>query len=310
MDTESFLLFFRELVCYASIGYNWLFLVLRFERLTQDILIYVEMLEQLLGENALARCTIVFTHCKLKDINRAKCIEANRDSPRIVTMLEKAHSIIFGDMDTFEDDDSDVETRNRINQSQAKRRQHFMEQLLQQIDSTDDNMLTLEESWFRTYWARFTQYIGYCIEKIFGKSNELSKHYRLTAALKKEIPVTIYYESCSICLDLILEIWNTEPKACVTKCGHIFHYNCLKEWFTKKKECPNCRADLRSLPERMVGQRIGLRPINDVLKTPPAAPPAVPPVVLSAPPSRPPTPLGGEVEELMSTEESNNTNST
>ncbi|CAF3737188.1 unnamed protein product [Rotaria sordida] len=274
------------------------------------------MLEQLLGENALARCTIVFTHCKVKDINRAKCIEANRDSPRIVSMLEKAHSIIFGDMDTFDDDDSDVETRNRINQSQAKRRQHFMEQLLPQVDNTDDKVLTSDESWLRSYWTRFTQYISYCAKKIFGKPNELSKRYRLTAALKKEIPVTIYYESCSICLDLILEIWNTEPKACITKCGHIFHYNCLEEWFTKKKECPNCRADLRSLPERMVGQRIGLHSISEELKTPPAAPSvatpttslAVPPVVLSAPLLRPPTPLG-EVEELMSTEESNNASS-
>ncbi|CAF4319958.1 unnamed protein product, partial [Rotaria sordida] len=80
--------------------------------------------------------------------------------------------------------------------------------------------------------------------------------------------------------------------------------------------CPNCRADLRSLPERMVGQRIGLHSINGELKTPPAAPSvatpttslAVPPVVLSAPLLRPPTPLG-EVEELMSTEESNNASS-
>ncbi|CAF5027958.1 unnamed protein product [Rotaria sp. Silwood1] len=97
------------------------------------------MLEQLLDENALARCTIVFTYCKIKDINRAKRIEANRDPQRVVSMLVKAHSIIFADMDTFENDDSDVETRNRINQSQAKRRQHFMEQLLQQIDNTDDS---------------------------------------------------------------------------------------------------------------------------------------------------------------------------
>ncbi len=316
-DMESFLLFFRELICYASIGYNWLFLVLRFERLTLDILTYVEMLEQLLGENALTRCTIVFTHCKTKDIDRAKCIAANQDSERIVHMLEKAHSIIFGDMDTFEDADSDVETRGIINQNLAKRRQRFMEQLLKQVDSTDDNILKLNESWFRSYWTSFTQYIGYCAETICGKSNELSKRYRLTAALKKEIPVTIYYESCSICLELIIEIWDTEPKSCVTKCGHIFHYDCFKEWFAQKKQCPNCRVDLRSLPARVLGQRIGLHPIDDPPKNDSvlsrAAPPAVAPAAASeaAPeavseaPPWPPTPVGGEVEESMSMEESN-----
>jgi hypothetical protein len=315
-DMESFLLFFRELICYASIGYNWLFLVLRYERLTLDILVYVEMLEQLLGENALARCTIVFTHCKMKDMNRDRCIAANRDSERIVRMLEKAHSIIFGDMDTFEDSDFDAETRDLISQRQANRRQRFMEQLLERVHSTDDNVLTLNESWFFSYWTCFTQYIGYCAEKIFGKSNELSKRYRLTAALKKEIPVTIYYESCSICLELIVEIWDTEPKSCVTKCGHIFHYDCLKKWFNEKKQCPNCRADLRSLPERVLGQRIGLQPIRDVLKTNsvlthatlPAPAPAAPPEAVAEPPPRPPTPVGGEVEELMSLEESNKLN--
>jgi hypothetical protein len=108
-DMESFLLFFRELICYASAGYNWLFLVLRFERLTLDILVYVEMLEEILGQNALTRCTIVFTHCQLKDMNRAKCIAANQESQRIVYMLEEAHSVIFGDMNTFEDSDFDDE---------------------------------------------------------------------------------------------------------------------------------------------------------------------------------------------------------
>ncbi len=316
-DRESFLLFFRELICYASVGYNWLFLVLRFERFTLDILVYVEMLEQLLGENALARCTIVFTHCKLRDMNRAKCIVANRESERIVCMLEKAHSVIFGDMDTFEDSDFDDETRVLVNQNLAKRRQRFMEQLLEQVDSTDDNVLTLNESWFHSYWISFTQYIGYCAEKIFGKSNELSKRYRLTTALKKEIPVTIYYESCTICLELIIEIWDTEPTVCVTTCGHIFHYECLKKWFTQKKQCPICRADLRSLPERILGQRVGLHPVNDTpgtksapsSKVPTATPPAVlpeaPPEAPSEAPTRPPTPLGGEVGEVMSLEESN-----
>lgn len=262
-NMESFLLFFRELICYASMGYNWIFLVLRFERLTQDILIYIEMLEQLLGENALTRCTIVFTHQKKRDMNARKCIEANRDSPRIVQILERAHSIIFGDMDTFENDDSDIETRERNNLSQMKRRQRFMDQLLQRIDCTDEQILTLDQSWLKSYWTRFKQYIGYCAEKIFGRRNELAKRYRLIAALKKEIPVTIYYESCGICLELIFEIWNTEAKASITTCGHIFHYDCIRQWFTQQRICPLCRADLRRLPERLFAQRIGLEPIND-----------------------------------------------
>ena len=305
-DTESFLLFFRELICYTSIGYNWIFLVLRFERLTQDILLYIEMLEQLLGENALIRCTIVFTHCKIRDMNARKCMEANRESPRIVHLLGKAHSIIFGDMDTFENDDSDVEIREGNNLSQMRRRQRFMEQMIQRIDCTDEHILTLDESWFRSYWTRFKQYLGYCAEKAFGKRNELSKRYRLIAALKKEIPVTIYYESCGICLDLILEIWNTEAKASITTCGHIFHYDCIRKWFNQKKICPICRADLRSLPERLFAQRIGLQPIHDDSMTFCMVPPASPSTDSSLNRFRLLTSLSEEVAELHSSVDSNN----
>jgi len=287
-DPRSFLLFFRELICYASIGYNWLFLVLRYERFTQDILVYVEMLEQLLGNNFLGRCTVVFTHCKSNDMTREKCIQVNRESQRVVTLLENAHSVIFGDMDTFDNTDFDIETRILVNQNLAKRRERFMEQLLDTIDKTDDDVLVLAQSWFRSYWRNFKQYIGYCVEKIFGKSNELSKLYKLTTTLKNEIPVTIYYESCSICRDLIIEIWNTEPTVCITKCSHIFHYKCLQQWFAETKQCPICRADLRTLPERILGQRVGLHQIDTKEE-----------------PSLPPTAIGIEVEELSSHEESN-----
>lgn len=270
VERQHFLLFFRELVMYTSTGYNWLFLVLRFERFTQDILIYVEMLEQLLGDIALTRCTIVFTHCKIKDMNRQKCIDANKDSQRILDLLTKAHSVIFGDMDTFENGDSDLdsdsETRTRINKILAKQRVRFMEKILQQIDGTDDHVLILERSWFRTYWTRFTEYVGYFVEKISRRTNEWSKRYRLVETLKNQIPVTIYYENCSICRELIVEIWDTEPTVCITKCGHIFHYTCLQKWFEETMQCPLCRRDLRSLPERIFGQRVELHSIDDGLK--------------------------------------------
>lgn len=31
----------------------------------------------------------------------------------------------------------------------------------------------------------------------------------------------------------------------VTPCGHVFHTQCLEEWFNCKKECPNCRMVMR-----------------------------------------------------------------
>ena len=28
----------------------------------------------------------------------------------------------------------------------------------------------------------------------------------------------------------------------ITPCKHVFHSDCLEEWFKMKKECPNCRT--------------------------------------------------------------------
>lgn len=48
------------------------------------------------------------------------------------------------------------------------------------------------------------------------------------------------HDKCTICLG------NTSGKVCrVLKCGHIFHCECIDEWFLKKTTCPVCRLDLK-----------------------------------------------------------------
>jgi hypothetical protein len=271
-NTQSFLLFFRELICYSSIGYNWIFLFIRYSQMTQDILVYIQSLQSLLGDKALSRCTIVFTSCKQSNMTRERCIEANKQHTEIVTVLNKVNNVIFGDMDTDEisadsdSDDSDEEkTIENIRKKQDKKRTKFMKEMLLQIDRIDEKTLELERDWYQFYKTRFTTFIGYLWEKIVGRPNELSKLYKLAIGLRKDIPVIIYYDDCSICLELIVEVVDSTPQACITKCGHIFHYDCLKRSFNEQKKCPNCRSDLRSLPERMKGFLLGMKEIEDTL---------------------------------------------
>ncbi|CAF3542759.1 unnamed protein product [Rotaria socialis] len=141
-----------------------------------------------------------------------------------------------------------------------------MDSILKCIDDVDDNVLVLEQIWYETYWTRFTQFLGYCVEKVVGKGNPLSELYRLTTKLKGEIPITIHYDECSICLELIVEVSNEPGTVCITKCNHIFHHACLARWFKILKECPNCQANLQSIPERMLARGIELQQIADPLK--------------------------------------------
>ena len=41
--------------------------------------------------------------------------------------------------------------------------------------------------------------------------------------------------TCSICLGKVLENFT------ITKCGHVFHFNCITASLQRKPECPNCR---------------------------------------------------------------------
>ncbi|KAI8419682.1 hypothetical protein MSG28_008372 [Choristoneura fumiferana] len=42
---------------------------------------------------------------------------------------------------------------------------------------------------------------------------------------------------CTICSDLV----NQAESLYVTKCGHIFHHQCLAQWIERSKSCPQCR---------------------------------------------------------------------
>jgi hypothetical protein len=61
----------------------------------------------------------------------------------------------------------------------------------------------------------------------------------LTAA---KYTVEMDNKECSICL-IDFEI---DDSVVVLDCHHIFHQNCILEWVTRKKDCPNCREKIKS----------------------------------------------------------------
>ncbi|KAE9552590.1 hypothetical protein FO519_004207 [Halicephalobus sp. NKZ332] len=47
----------------------------------------------------------------------------------------------------------------------------------------------------------------------------------------------VYYD-CPICQSSL-----TAGTTCVTSCGHLFHKDCVKQWFTYERFCPYCRRE-------------------------------------------------------------------
>ena len=41
---------------------------------------------------------------------------------------------------------------------------------------------------------------------------------------------------CIICLEYMTK----GDKIKILECGHIYHYNCINDWFKIKRECPLC----------------------------------------------------------------------
>jgi hypothetical protein len=56
------------------------------------------------------------------------------------------------------------------------------------------------------------------------------------------VPTPPTETNCSICQDSLVE-----PGTRINHCGHVFHNNCIAEWFTQSVRCPLCRHDIREV---------------------------------------------------------------
>lgn len=60
---------------------------------------------------------------------------------------------------------------------------------------------------------------------------------QVNAALDNHIQVT--ETVCSICQE------NVSCASRIRSCGHCFHGDCIRQWFTMNPRCPMCRVDIR-----------------------------------------------------------------
>lgn len=58
--------------------------------------------------------------------------------------------------------------------------------------------------------------------------------------LKMDPNLLAHHESCSICLVHFSPQEEVHPLSC----GHVFHENCIQEWFKDRDTCPMCRQKM------------------------------------------------------------------
>lgn len=61
---------------------------------------------------------------------------------------------------------------------------------------------------------------------------------RINESINKSVKKIFLEDICAICYEP--DIQNNFIK---TRCGHVFHTNCLQTWCNIKNSCPNCRQD-------------------------------------------------------------------
>lgn len=63
------------------------------------------------------------------------------------------------------------------------------------------------------------------------------QHINAALETSANIPET----TCSICQEQI-----TQSGCRIRHCGHCFHSECIRQWFTMNTRCPMCRVDIRN----------------------------------------------------------------
>lgn len=62
---------------------------------------------------------------------------------------------------------------------------------------------------------------------------------------------------CSVCQDII---GSEDTCRLLTPCRHIYHQNCIDQWFARNVHCPTCRHDIRDPPSTMPSPALGPAP--------------------------------------------------
>lgn len=223
----------KAVVKNSMVGYNKIYLCLRYGRVANDIRYYIDLLVAIFGKKILKWCTIIFTNCKHRDMTKESYLAKNQSDSYICGIINDVQNVIFGDNVTDEDPDMEKVC--------LKKRQALLNALKDDVqNSSTEYYLFSPDNIFE--WMRTI------LDVIMSKSvREIQTYFQEIQVLSGTISTLMinqnfanYYGQCTICFE---DMWDKD--SIFTTCGHIFHKDCIDRWLKEKaKNCPICRASL------------------------------------------------------------------
>lgn len=217
----------------SAIGYNKIYICVQYGRISKDIRKYINFIETIFGASILKHSSIIFTHCHDQEMTLEKYLSINAEDVKMVEIIGKVSSVIFGDNQSDQDPQLEAIFMNR--------RRIFLNRIKKNLDET------ATEEYFKLNKKGIVGKVCQAMRLFFGRKHEfavaVNDIIHFTKAFADKLPsskYSNYFGICSICQDNMTD----KNMPIITKCHHLYHEQCLMEWIQRgQNDCPLCRGN-------------------------------------------------------------------
>lgn len=224
----------KSVVTEASVGYNKIYLCLKYGRIPTEVRSYIDMITTMFGKGVLKWTSIIFTDCSHETMTKNDYISKNQNDKDFISIVQSVGTIIFGDNRT----DPDATIDNIL----YERRLAFLRRIKKDIDEQSQaEYFTLKKNGLISRIKNAIHWPG-SSRKSVNIAYDIKEFAKAVSAAMQKKKYEYYYGECSICTDDI----TGKNKPIITICCHVYHEDCLRQWFNQygNNSCPVCRMTL------------------------------------------------------------------
>lgn len=228
-----------EVLFNFRLGVSLVLIVVKHDIFSAEERDLIDVYEKLFGRDFYGRSCLIVSHYDNPVTDVASYVQREH-SPAFQEFLRKfpVNRIIIG---SFQQD-LDPEIDNLL----MKRREIFKENILKALNqySGTESMLNFRGS--TLFFKDFINYI-WSYFKLHGKNDWRQRFFQAFVETNKAADLKFHSYECPICLECV------DNDVMVTKCYHVYHFDCLRVNLLTDKNCPLCRQPIQTfivLPDK------------------------------------------------------------